>query len=276
MPPQETDRKIAPTVCPRSRPSSFRRRAPAASAAKSSSSTARRLTYGQVVSSPLPRCGRSKTTKSAGHCPAALLAHHQLPAVQQMVQPGQGVVDPEPAAHDLGDPGPSPALVGPEPSTGRASRRRSEPHPTPSPAPAVDPRRACSGRHRGPWRPGPAGHPKPTSAASRPAHAGLAPLSDAFWSAGFPAGVAVRSTLRFPACAVPRRRRRIERFTPRARKSRDGSESLSCHRSRTASGPRRREGPFSRTARGYGSRGFRCTPRTCAERHRRSGRGRIR
>lgn len=39
--------------------------------------------------------------------------HAPADAVQQQVQPGQGALDAEPAAHDLGDPRQSQALVAP-------------------------------------------------------------------------------------------------------------------------------------------------------------------
>src|SRR3954466_7845165 len=47
-----------------------------------------------------------------GRAPGGHL-HAPAQAMQQQVQPGQGVVHPEAAPHDLGDAGQRPALIGP-------------------------------------------------------------------------------------------------------------------------------------------------------------------
>lgn len=51
---------------------------------------------------------------------AAQVAHRRTDAVQQQIEPGQGVVDAEPAPYGLGDPRQRPALVAPT-ACGRAS-----------------------------------------------------------------------------------------------------------------------------------------------------------
>src|SRR5262249_24231959 len=85
--------------------------------------------------------------------------HVPADAVQQQVQPGQGVLDTEAAAHDFGDPRHRPPPVPPSggPRAGRPPSLEEG---------GVAWRGACNGRPGAPGSPGPAAPPKPTPAAS--------------------------------------------------------------------------------------------------------------
>src|SRR3954469_10917663 len=92
-------------------------------------------------------------------CPAGGHLHAPPEAVQQQVQPGQGVVHAEALADDLGDARQRPALVGPAP------RRRAGVQQGPPPGSAGG-GGAGSAPRPAPWRPAPGGRRRPAPGAT--------------------------------------------------------------------------------------------------------------